>query len=448
MAYDSSNLTAIMGGNGFNQWHYKSSVDTLATIEAYGYFSGHSGTMVKTSDVMTVEGTDAICQYQASAAGGGVALDRMGHHMVKDSKRLYLSDNLGQTDLLAGTSHFVGTHVAGHVTRFTAIVTSAVTTGGTLTIELAGTAVAGLSITVADATAAGTVLSAVPDEPFLAAHLVPAITAGGTGDIEIVGDSSFGTAGNITCIVEVTPYPTALNNNVAVWSFLNQTDLMAGTSHFVIAPVAGFIEAGHTVVKKAIASTGGTLTVELGGTAVNGLGVVVANSAAVGDNDTDAPSSLTHATAAVTAGQAIEFVGDTAFDSAGEVWMSVEINPTTDSDVQTYAYDYIGQTDLLAGTSHYVVAPASGHVTKMSVVVKKAVTTGGTLTLELGGDKIAGIDCVIANSASVGTVVTDTPTKSLGEDSRVTKGDAIEIVGDAAFATAGEVWVMIEVTPS
>ena len=128
--------------------------------------------------------------------------------------------------------------------------------------------------------------------------------------------------------------------------------------------------------------------------------------------------------------------------------MSVEINPTTDSDVQTYAYDFIGQTDLLAGTSHYALAPASGHITKMSVVVKKAVTTGGTLTLELGGDKIAGIDCVIANSASVGTVVTDTPTKSLGEDSRVTKGDAIEIVGDAAFATAGEVWVMIEVTPS
>jgi hypothetical protein len=452
MAYDSSNLTMIHGGNGFNLWHYKSSTDLLATIAAYGYMTGpESGSMVKANDRMTVVGADASAEYVVSGGGEGrgVAMDYIdGTRHVRDDKKVYIGTLITQTDLLAGTSHFVGIHVAGYITRMTTVVKKAVTTGGVLTVELAGTAVPGLSITIEDAATVGTVQSAIPDNPYLAANLVPAITAGGTGDIELVGDSSFATAGEVYITIEISPFPSSISNNVMVGNFINQTDLMAATSHFIIAPVAGYIVAGHSVVKKAIASTGGSLTVELGGTAVNGLAVVVANSAAVGDNDTDAPSSLTHATAAVTAGQAIELVGDAAFNSAGELWMSVEINPTTDTDVLAYCSSHIEQVDLLAGTSHFVTAPVSGYISKLSTVVKKAVTTGGAITLELGGEGVLGISNTIADSATVGSLVTSTPTKTNDLSTRVAKGDAIEIVGDTAFATAGELWVLVEITPA
>jgi hypothetical protein len=228
---------------------------------------------------------------------------------------------------------------------------------------------------------------------------------------------------------------------------INETDLMAGTSHFLIAPVAGNIANLHSVIKKAIASTGGDVTLELDTVAVDGLTCVVANSAAVGDNDTDAPSSETHATAAVAVRGDLEVNFEAAFDSAGEIWVGVEINPTTDSDVQTYVSGFIEQTDLLAGTSHFVIAPCSGHVTRLTTMVKKAVGTGGTLTVKLGTVTIPGLDVVVANSSAVGVMDTDVPKRTLDDNARVTKGDAIEIVGDTAFASAGEIWYLLEITP-
>ena len=189
------------------------------------------------------------------------------------------------------------------------------------------------------------------------------------------------------------------------------------------------------------------MTVELGGTAVTGLSCVVANSAAVGDNDTDDAADLSGTTGAVTAGQAIELVGDSAFASSGDLWESVEINPTTDADVLAYASDFIGQTDLLAGTSHFVIAPVSGYIVRARSVVKKAVTTGGTMTIELGGEAVKGLSIVVANSSSVGDIDTGTPDGTNTSDTRVSKGDAIEIVGDATFASAGEVWVQVEIQP-
>jgi hypothetical protein len=102
---------------------------------------------------------------------------------------------------------------------------------------------------------------------------------------------------------------------------------------------------------------------------------------------------------------------------------------------------------LLAGTSHFVIAPCSGHISRLSTVVKKAVTTGGTITLELGGEKVKGIDVVVANSSAVNAIDTSVPDNAGSDSTRVTKGDVIEIVGDTAFATAGEVFAMITITP-
>ncbi len=449
MAYTSTNLTSLAYGNGHSLWHYKSSDDSLYTITSPGYFTGDSGNTVNPGDRMTVAGSDAQADYVISSGGegSGIHIDLVdGSRRVHEHKKEYIGTLLTQIDLLAGTSHFLPTHVKGYITRYSVVVKKTVTTGGTLTIELAGTAVPGLSITIPDGAIAGTTYTSVPDNPTLAANLIPELAAGGTGDIELVGDSSFATAGEVYALVEISPYD-ATNNNIFVGNFINETDLMAATSHFVITPVDGQIETGSSVVKKAIASTGGTLTVEYDTTAVNGLGVVVANSAAVGDNDTDDASTLTHATGAVTANTGIELVGAAAFDSAGELYFGVEINPTNDSDKEIYCTSFIQQTDLLAGTSHFVIAPCSGHISRLSTVVKKAVTTGGTITLELGGEKVKGIDVVVANSSAVNAIDTSVPDNAGSDSTRVTKGDVIEIVGDTAFATAGEVFAMITITP-
>ena len=450
MAYASSNLSMLQTANGFSQWHYKSDDDTLATIDAYGYFTA-SGNMPAVNDTITIQGSDAVAEYVCSAGGEGVGIsvDMIdGTRRVKESKKQYIGVLLTQTELLAGTSFFVGTHIQGYISRFTTVVKKAVTTGGTLTIELAGTAVPGLSITIEDAAAVGTVQSAVPDNKNLAANLVPALTAGGTGDIEFVGDSNFATAGEVYAMIEITPYPSQHStNNVQIGTFVNETDLLAGTSHFIIAPVSGQIESTNSVVNKAV-TTGGDITVELDGTAVTGLTCVVANSAGVGDNDTDDAADLEGATGAVTAGDAIELVFEAAFASAGNVWVGIEINPTTDADVLAYCSSFIEQVDLLAGTSHFVTAPVSGYISKMTTVVKKAVTTGGDLTIELGGEPVVGLTVTVADSASVGDIDSDVPSVTNGQSARVTKGDAIEIVGDTAFATAGELWVLVEITPA
>jgi hypothetical protein len=79
-----------------------------------------------------------------------------------------------------------------------------------------------------------------------------------------------------------------------------------------------------TVVQTAV-TTGGAITVEIGGVAVDGLSVTVANSSAVGDIDSDAPSSPTHATTAIAKDGAIEIVPAAAFATAGALNGVIEI---------------------------------------------------------------------------------------------------------------------------
>lgn len=105
---------------------------------------------------------------------------------------------------------------------------------------------------------------------------------------------------------------------------------------------------------------------------------------------------------------------------------------------------FINETDLLAGTSQWLISPMEGEVVEIGVVVQKAVTTGGAITVELEGVAVSGISVTVADGAAAGTVYTDT--SALNEPTRrVQDGKAIEIVPAAAFATAGAVsgWVRI-----
>lgn len=98
----------------------------------------------------------------------------------------------------------------------------------------------------------------------------------------------------------------------------------------------------------------------------------------------------------------------------------------------------INQVDLLAGTSFEIAAPAAGFVSELTVIVQTAVTTGGNITAKIGTTDVDGLSVTVADAATKGTVVSDSPTAR--HDSRkVAKGGRIQIVPAAEFATAGSV---------
>lgn len=98
----------------------------------------------------------------------------------------------------------------------------------------------------------------------------------------------------------------------------------------------------------------------------------------------------------------------------------------------------INQTDLLAGTPFEIAAPFAGFVEELNVVVQGAVTTGGAVTVNKNGVAVAGLSVTVANAATKGTVLSDTPDKA-SETRKFAKGDRLSIVPAAAFDTAGAI---------
>lgn len=98
------------------------------------------------------------------------------------------------------------------------------------------------------------------------------------------------------------------------------------------------------------------------------------------------------------------------------------------------------ETDLLAGTSAELIAPVSGWITKMDVIIQKAVTTGGAITVltgDAGAVTVAGLTVTVADAAAKGVRYSDRPTSDDATTTYVTAGDRIQVVPAAAFATAG-----------
>ncbi len=98
----------------------------------------------------------------------------------------------------------------------------------------------------------------------------------------------------------------------------------------------------------------------------------------------------------------------------------------------------ISETDTLAGTSAELVSPVQGEIVSMSVIVQKAVTTGGDVTALVGAVAVDGLACTIADAATKGTIVTDRPTAGHAS-TLVNPFDRIQVAPAAAFATAGAV---------
>lgn len=126
------------------------------------------------------------------------------------------------------------------------------------------------------------------------------------------------------------------------------------------------------------------------------------------------------------------------------VW--VEISPAASAAAPTRVFLpwAIGEADTLAATSAELVSPVAGRILRNTVIVQKAVTTGGDVTAAVGVVAVDGLACTIADAAVKGSVVTDVPTAGHAS-AIVAPGSRIQIVPAAAFAAAGAVSGVLEI---
>lgn len=98
----------------------------------------------------------------------------------------------------------------------------------------------------------------------------------------------------------------------------------------------------------------------------------------------------------------------------------------------------INQTDTLAGTSAELIAPVDGFIEELGVIVQAAVGTGGSVKVAVGATDVAGATVDVADSATKGTTYS---AKSTAKSTTrvVSKGDRIQVIPAAAFATSGAV---------
>lgn len=106
---------------------------------------------------------------------------------------------------------------------------------------------------------------------------------------------------------------------------------------------------------------------------------------------------------------------------------------------------FISETDTLAGTSAELICPVTGAVTQNQVIVQKAVTTGGDVTVNVGATPVTGLTNTVADAAAKGTIVTDVPTPGHAT-TVVAAGGRLQVVPAAAFATAGAISGVLEIT--
>lgn len=114
---------------------------------------------------------------------------------------------------------------------------------------------------------------------------------------------------------------------------------------------------------------------------------------------------------------------------------------------KTFLQFAINETDTLAGTAAELIAPVSGYIVGLDVIVQKAIDTGGAVTVEKGGTAVAGLSVTVADAATKGTRYSDTATR--GSSTRaVAAGDRITVTPAAAFATAGAISGFVTIASS
>lgn len=114
-----------------------------------------------------------------------------------------------------------------------------------------------------------------------------------------------------------------------IYLTVDMTDISTASSVWVVAPVACSFTGLQSVINGAITGADAAITTEIGGTAVTGGSLTIANSgSAAGDVDSATPTALN----TLTAGQALEIITDGGSTNTVRATFTVELNPIIDSD--------------------------------------------------------------------------------------------------------------------
>ncbi|MBM3538519.1 MAG: hypothetical protein FJX55_11865 [Alphaproteobacteria bacterium] len=167
--------------------------DSFTTVQAAGYFNSYAGTL-QTGDTLEVFSTANVDggfrAYQVSVSGAGVVtLTR--HEAPRVSVQYFVTG--GQ--LALGTVQYLRSPVRGRVADHRCVVQATDTSGGTLTVGVAGSpAMSGGVITVSNGAAPGTPFDSTP----IAKNAANVITTGGVITVAPAGFTGDGTiAGEI-----------------------------------------------------------------------------------------------------------------------------------------------------------------------------------------------------------------------------------------------------------
>lgn len=219
-------------------------------------------------------------------------------------------------------------------------------------------------------------------------------------------------------------------------------NISSAASSWTVAPIDGTITKIWTVIDGAISAGDAAITFELGGVAITGGSITIAQSgSAAGDVDSCTPTDLN----TVAAGDAIEIITDGGSTDAAKAEVLFEITPHADVSKQ-WPKNVTGEiADVSTSASSWVVAPIAGDITNIYLILEKAVTVANAaITFEIGGTAVTGAGITIAHATSaIGKTYSSTPTALR----RVDKGQAIEIITDGGSTTASKAIVVFEITP-
>ncbi len=106
----------------------------------------------------------------------------------------------------------------------------------------------------------------------------------------------------------------------------------------------------------------------------------------------------------------------------------------------------IPATELSAGTTIEGVAPCNGTLKKLWTIIQTAIVTGGDITVKNATTDVAGLSITVADSATKGTVQSDTPTAG-DATTRFKRGDRFQVVPSSGFNGGGAVSGKIDFMP-
>lgn len=120
------------------------------------------------------------------------------------------------------------------------------------------------------------------------------------------------------------PGTKAWGNTIPLPYEINATDLAAGTSFEMIAPITGIIKGFSNTIQVAIV-TGGAIKLAIGTTDVVGASITVADAATKGTVQT-VDATVPSATRSVTKGDRVQIIPAAAFNGGGAVNGFVEFS--------------------------------------------------------------------------------------------------------------------------